>query len=270
MQSVLSAINIYPIKSLGGIALSEAKVERRGLQYDRRWMLVDQDNKFITQREYPRMALCSIRVQSEGLDMSAPGMERLLIPFHLKNPAPVTVRVWKSICEAVTVDRFADAWFSRFLAAPCRLVYMPDETRREVNSSYAVNDDIVSFADGYPFHLIGESSLADLNGRLKSPVPMNRFRPNFVVSGSRPFDEDGWSKIRIGATVFHVVKPCERCAIPTIDQETGERTGREPTRTLSRYRTTNNQVLFGRYLIAEREDEILRVGDRIQLIEPTV
>jgi hypothetical protein len=145
---------------------------------------------------------------------------------------------------------------------------MPEETRREVNSSYAVNDDdIVSFSDGYPFHLIGESSLEDLNERLESSIPMNRFRPNFVVNGSSPFDEDGWSKIRIGATVFHVVKPCERCPIPTIDQETGERTGKEPLRTLSRYRSINNKLLFGQYLIAGREDEMLRVGDEIEVIE---
>ena len=144
---------------------------------------------------------------------------------------------------------------------------MPEETRRLVNPLYAVGDSIVSFADGYPFHLLGESSLADLNERLASSVPMNRFRPNFVVHGSRAFDEDNWKKIRIGATSFHVVKPCGRCVITTIDQVKGEHTGQEPLRTLAQYRSEDHNILFGQYLIAEKEDDILRVGDRVQVIE---
>jgi len=145
---------------------------------------------------------------------------------------------------------------------------MPDETRRQDNPLYAVGDSIVSFADGYPFLLIGESSLADLNERLACPIPMNRFRPNFVVSGSRAYDEDAWKRIRIGATLFHVVKPCGRCVITTIDQEAGVRTGQqEPLRTLARYRLADQKVFFGQYLIADKEDEILRVGDRVQVTE---
>ena len=263
----LSAINIYPIKSLGGIALNEAKVEARGLQYDRRWLLVDKDDTFITQREYPRMALVSLRLKPDGLEASAPGMKPLLIPFHLQKPVAVTVKIWTSICEALVVGDFADAWFTDFLKTQCKLVYMPDETRRQVNPLYAVGDNIVSFADGYPFHLIGESSLEDLNKRLERFVPMNRFRPNFVVSGSLAYDEDGWKKIRIGATLFHVVKPCGRCAIPTIDQTAGERTGQEPLRTLARYRSEDHNVYFGQYLIADQEDDILHVGDKVEVAE---
>lgn len=268
MQEIfLSAINIYPIKSLGGIALSEAKVEARGLQYDRRWLLVDQDDTFITQREYPRMALVSLRLKPDGLEANAPGMKPLLIPFHLKRPVAVMVEIWRNICEALLVGELADAWFSEFLKTPCKLVYMPDETRRPVNPLYAVGDNIVSFADGYPFHLIGESSLKDLNGRLASSIPMNRFRPNFVVSGSQAYDEDGWRRIRIGATSFHVVKPCGRCVITTIDQVKGERTGKEPLRTLARYRFADHKVYFGQYLIAAQEGDVLRVGDRIEVAE---
>ena len=268
-EMILSAINVYPIKSLGGIALGEAKVEARGLQYDRRWLLVDQDNTFITQREYPRMALVSLRLKPDGLEASAPGMKPLLIPFHLQTTVAVTVKIWKNVCEALLVGEFTDDWFGEFLQTPCNLVYMPDEARRPVNPEYAVNDNIVSFADGYPFHLLGESSLEDLNKRLASSIPMNRFRPNFVVSGSRAFDEDGWKKIRIGSTLFHVVKPCDRCAITTIDQAAGERTGQEPLRTLARYRSVDHKVLFGQYLIADQEDAVLRVGDRIEVAERT-
>lgn len=267
-EIVLSAINIYPVKSLGGIALSEAKVESRGLQYDRRWLLVDGDGMFLTQREYPRMALCSIRLRAEGLEASAPGMRPLLIPFRLKNPAhSVTVKIWRNVCEALLVGEFADAWFSQFLGASCRLVYMADETRREVNPDYAVKDDIVSFADACPFLLVGESSLEDLNQRLESALPMNRFRPNLIVNGSLAYDEDVWRKVRIGATLFHVVKPCIRCAIATIDQAKGVRTGPEPLKTLARHHAVNNDAHFGQYLIADRDDGTLRVGDRLQVIE---
>jgi uncharacterized protein len=267
-EIVLSAINIYPVKSLGGIALREAKVEPRGLQYDRRWLLVDEEGMALTQRDYPRMALCSVRLRAEGLEVSAPGTEPLLIPFRLKDSQPtITVKIWKSVCEARLVGEFADAWFGQFLGASCRLVYMADETRRAVNPVYAVKDDIVSFADGYPFHLLGESSLEDLNGRLDSQLPMNRFRPNFIVSGSLAYDEDGWRRVRIGENLFHVVKPCERCTVTTIDQAQGVRTGQEPLKTLARYRAVNQNLLFGQYLIADGEDGILRVGDRLQVVE---
>lgn len=268
MQLILSAINIYPIKSLGGIALREAKIESRGLQYDRRWLLVNDENIFLTQRDHPRMATCSIRLRAEGLEASAPGMEPLLIPFHLPETAPtVTVKIWRSVCEAVMVGEFADAWFSHFLGASCRLVYMPDETRRAVNPAYAVGDAIVSFADGYPFHIIGESSLEDLNGRLDSSLPMNRFRPNFVVNGSSAYDEDSWRKVSIGETLFHVVKRCDRCAITTIDQGAGERTGQEPLKTLAQYRADDKEVFFGQYLIAASGEGSVRVGDRLRVIE---
>lgn len=265
-EITLSGLHIYPIKSLRGIALDEAKVERRGLQYDRRWMLVDEENTFITQREHPRMAAITLKLEAEGLRASAEGMEDLLIPYVTENHARRTVRVWRSTCEAAFVSERADEWLSRFLQTSCRLVYMPDDVRREVNPEYAVNHDIVSFADGYPFKMLGEATLGDLNGRLDEPVPMNRFRPNFVLKGSTAFAEDEWKTLSIGDTLFHVVKSCDRCQITTIDQERGVRTGKEPLRTLATYRTMDNKVLFGRYLIAPVEGDLLRVGDSVKVI----
>jgi uncharacterized protein YcbX len=149
---------------------------------------------------------------------------------------------------------------------------MPDETRRKVNYFYAVRkDDHVSFADGYPFLLIGENSLEDLNRRLERKVPMNRFRPNFVVSGSAAFAEDEWKRIKIGAGEFHVVKPCARCVITTVDQATGEKQGVEPLKTLASYRipkrSIKKKILFGQNLIAENEGEVLRVGDQVEIFE---
>ena len=148
---------------------------------------------------------------------------------------------------------------------------MPDEIKRKVNYLYRIAaDDHVSFADGYPFMLIGEDSLANLNEKLKEPLPMNRFRPNFVVADSEAFAEDGWKKIRIGDAIFNVVKPCERCVIPTIDQQTGIKTGVEPTKTLASFRTKKSikkKVLFGQNLIVEKEGNVLRIGDKIEILE---
>jgi uncharacterized protein YcbX len=153
-EAVLRSIHVYPVKSLKGVALEEARVERRGLQHDRRWMLVDKSNTFITQRERPRMAMISVRPEAEGLRASAGGMEDLLIPYEPENQERVRVKIWRSVCEALLVGRAVNEWFSRFLQLPCRLVYMPDDVRRAVNPVYAVNRSIVSFADGYPFHLV--------------------------------------------------------------------------------------------------------------------
>ncbi|HEX8143756.1 MAG TPA: MOSC domain-containing protein [Pyrinomonadaceae bacterium] len=265
-EIVLSAIYVYPVKSLKGISLEEARVEERGLQYDRRWMIVDDEGNFITQREHPRMATISVQVEAEGLRTSAAGMEDLLIPFKQDDSPQVSVRVWRSICRAWEADGRVNEWFSRFLQARCRLVYMPDDERREVNPDYAVNGNVVSFADGYPFKLIGEKTLDDLNGRLEEKLPLNRFRPNFLLSGSEAFSEDDWKRIRIGDTLFHVVKPCERCQITTIDQERGARAGHEPLKTLATYRAVDNKVLFGQYLIADKEGDRLRVGDSVEII----
>lgn len=263
----LDRLFIYPIKSVKGIALDEARVEQRGLQYDRRWMLVDEADMFFTQREHPRMATISLNLETEGLRASADGMEDLLIPYIPPEPQLRTVTVWRNVCQALTVAAHVDQWFSRFLQTPCRLVYMPDETRREVNPLFAVNQDIVSFADGYPFMLLGEASLDELNGRLnETPVPMNRFRPNFVLKGTPAFAEDEWKEILIGETIFYLVKPCDRCQITTIDQDSGVRAGPEPLRQLATYRTFDNKVLFGQYLIAQAEGGSLRVGDEVRII----
>jgi len=263
----LSEINIYPIKSLKGIALNEAKIEARGLGFDRRWMLVDEHNKFITQREFPKMATLSIEIHSDHLRVLN-GHDRVDVPFEAYGDAKARVTVWGSTVKADVYQPVVNHWFSERLGLKCKLVRMPETTNRLVNPVYAVRkyEDTVSFADGYPFLLIGQASLDDLNSRLSETVPMNRFRPNFVVEGAEPFAEDGWKKIRIGETVFHVVKPCERCIIPTIDQTKGIK-GKEPLTTLNTYRNFKGKVLFGQNLIAEKAGTVLRVGDRLEIIE---
>ncbi len=268
----LSEINIYPVKSLRGISLTEAKVERRGLQYDRRWMLIDENNQFLTQREFPKMATLDVEILETGLRVSAYAKNRITIPFEYDFERSERVTIWQTICRANIYDDSVNQFFSDALGTKCRLAFMPDQTRRKVNYLYrTAADDHVSFADGYPFLLIGENSLADLNEKFEVPLPMNRFRPSLVVRDSEAFAEDGWKTLQIGETVFHVVKPCDRCVITTIDQKDGVKTGVEPLKTLASFRTvkrgTKKKVLFGQNLIVKREGGVLKVGDAIEVLE---
>ncbi len=267
----LSEINIYPIKSLAGISLESSKIERRGLEFDRRWLLVDEKNKFLTQREFPQMATVKPEILSDGLQVSCDGSD-LLISFEPQTSATETVKIWSNRCKAKIYESPINEWFSDVLQTNCKLVVMTEETRRTVDYFYRVNqDDHVSFADAYPFLIIGENSLADLNARLEANLPMNRFRPNFVSTDSEGFAEDSWKKIKIGETIFHVVKPCARCVITTIEQTTGEKQGIEPLKTLAQFRipkrSVKKKILFGQNLIVEKAGDILRVGDKIEVLE---
>lgn len=262
----ISELFIYPVKSLAGISLESARVERRGLEFDRRWMLIDDKNKFLTQREFPKMALIKTSVGARGAQFEFDGA-KLDVPPMPSTGVVETVEVWNSNVPAAIYDDNVNDWISGVLGAKVRLVAMPESTRRAVNPDFAVRpDDHVSFADGYPVLVIGQASLDDLNSRLENPVPMNRFRPNLVVEGADAFAEDGWKKIRVGDTVFNVVKPCARCVITTIDQSKGDKAGVEPLKTLASYRTVGNGVMFGQNLIAESEGGVIRVGDQVEII----
>ncbi len=198
--------------------------------------------------------------------------EELAIQFEPKTNKTESVKIWSSRCRAQLYEDKINQWFSDALETNCRLVLMPAETNRKVNYFYVVHrDDVVSFADAYPFLLIGENSLTDLNSRLENPVPMNRFRPNFVVSGADAFAEDGWTRIRIGDVVFHLVKPCARCVITTIDQSNGIKQGVEPLKTLASFRipkrSVKKKILFGQNLIAEDVGKIVNVGDAVEVLE---
>jgi uncharacterized protein YcbX len=262
---VLSEINIYPIKSLGGISLPSAMVEERGLQYDRRWMLIDANNQFMTQRKIHNMALIKVHLGTGHLHASMAGMPGLNIPFLPQTNEVVTVTIWDDSCQAVVVSWEANEWFSEALQMSCKLVYMPKNSIRLVDHRYAKNNEIVSFADAYPFLLIGQASLNDLNQRLPEAVPMNRFRPNLVLTTTVPFEEDQWKSIRIGQTIFHLVKPCARCVLTTIDQQTGI-AGKEPLKTLSSYRMSNHKVLFGQNAVWGRQGNQLQHGDSVEIM----
>ena len=268
----LSEINIYPIKSLGGISLNESMVEEKGLQFDRRWMLVDENAKFFTQREFPKMATLKVSLESESLKVTSEN-NLVSVPFQATSNDKIKVQVWQSNCDAHLYDETINAWFSDVLNTTCRLVIMPEDSKRKVNPYYAIRkfQDVVSFADGYPVLLIGENSLEDLNERLETPVLMNRFRPNLVVKNSDAFTEDNWKKIKIGDAIFHLVKPCARCVITTINQEIGVFDGKDPLKTLAKFRLRKSvlgqKILFGQNLIAENFGVKISLGDKIEILE---
>lgn len=263
-QLKLTGIYIYPIKSAAGIALFTAQVGKRGFQYDRQWMVVDARGKFMTQRHFPRMALIKVQQLSEQLVIEAQNQKPLFISLVSNNSQRISVEVWGDICDAIPLGEDVANWFSEFLATSCQLVYLPEDALRPIKSPYQVNNEQVSFADAFPFLLISEASLADLNQRLDQPVPMNRFRPNLVVSGCDAFAEDDWQSIKIGSITFRVVKPCDRCIITTVDQTHGI-SGKEPLQTLAKYRLWDGKIWFGQNLIQEQLGT-LKLGDVVEVI----
>ncbi|HXL56849.1 MAG TPA: MOSC N-terminal beta barrel domain-containing protein [Chitinophagaceae bacterium] len=262
----ISELFVYPVKSLGGISVSSAYVTERGLEHDRRWMLVDSKNRFMTQREFPSLALLQVSIIEEGLQvMHKHNHSAFTIPFHPQTNSFITVEVWSDTCKAQLVSEEADKWFSEMLSFPCRLVFMPDATRRRVDSRYAFNKEITSFSDGYPMLLIGQSSLDDLNNKLTESISINRFRPNIVFTGGEPFEEDILEHFIINNINFYGVKPCARCVITTIDQKNAIK-GREPLKTLASYRGYKNKIYFGQNLLHHGEG-IIKVDDKIEVIK---
>lgn len=262
---MLAGIYIYPIKSCRGLSLMQSSVTNCGLLYDRRWMLVDLNHTFISQRKIPRMALIAVKMDDDQLIITAPGASALKIPLNQPSSLRLQVNIWKDSCQAIDCGEDAAQWFSNYLEQNCRLVFMPDESGRMVDSKYSSTAQAVNFADGFPFLLTSEASLQELNSRLDEPLPMNRFRPNLVIKGFKVYEEDTWKKIRIGDISFRVVKPCSRCVITTIDQESGK-SSREPLYTLAAYRKTDGQVFFGQNLIQENPGKIA-VNDIITIID---
>lgn len=261
----VSELFIYPIKSLGGISLQSVKVTDRGFEYDRRWMLVDSQNVFLTQREIPQMALLQVGIDDEVVTVKHKRREGESIHFPVSTFSnhSLTIQIWNDQCEARTVDSKLDEWFSDMLSFQCRLVYMPDSSTRRVDTQYAFQNEITSLSDGYPFLIIGQASLDDLNGRLVERLPINRFRPNLVFTGGYPFEEDTMEHFSINGIDFYGVKLCARCPIPNTNQDNAIR-AKEPLKTLATYRQWDNKVFFGQNLLHRGEGRIF-VGDKIEI-----
>lgn len=259
----LTQIWIYPIKSLGGISLSSAKVMGKGLQYDRRWMLVDESGVCMTQRVYPKMALFKLSFNNGQLIITRDQHSLKLDPEKRPISHAITVSIWNDKVSAFEVDPSYSKWFSTLLGVPCRLIHFPEENARPVDPRYKVNDEHVSLADAYPFLIIGQSSLDDLNSKLANSVPMNRFRPNFVFTGGAPYEEDTWRNFSIGSTRFVGVKLCDRCVLTTVNQDSAEK-GIEPLKTLTSFRKRENKVYFGQNLVAIDNTHV-NIGDKITI-----
>jgi len=259
----LSELAIYPIKSTAQISLSSAQTGPFGLDNDRRWMLIDDNGYMLTQRKHPRMCLIESRLVNDRLIVSATGMQALSIvpPDSAKT---TTAIVWEDTCTAYDAGKEASEWFSSFLKTPTRLVYFPQNEIRQVDLNYAKKGDITAFSDGFPYLLISQASLDDLNGRLSSAVEMKRFRPNIVVKGNEPFEEDNWRQVRIGGIDFNFVKPCSRCVIPSINPVTAEKTA-DVVKTLASYRMRDNKIVFGQNLIAKGSGK-LEIGMEVEII----
>ncbi|MEU1199421.1 MOSC N-terminal beta barrel domain-containing protein [Streptomyces sp. NPDC005813] len=268
----LHSIHVHPVKAFRGESPREAVVEPWGLAGDRRWALIDDGGKVVTQRQQPRLALAAAELlPGGGLRLSGPGRE----PIDIAVPAPAgatVLDIFGDKVEGVLADDAAHAWCSAHLGTGVRLVHMDDPaTCRPVDPDFARPGETVSFADGYPLLVTTLASLDALNSLIaqgdhahEGPLPMNRFRPNVVVSGTEPWAEDDWSRIAIGEVTFRVAKMCGRCVVTTTDQSSAER-GKEPLRTLGRHRRVGNQLIFGQNLVPESRGT-LRVGDPVTVL----
>jgi uncharacterized protein YcbX len=263
-KKILTSLHFYPVKGCKGLAPASFSVGQKGPNFDRRWMIIDENGRFLSQRQIPKMALIETAIDKEFLRINIPNEQEICLPVTEEGQSTM-VTVWKDTCPALDQgDKAAEA-LSRYLEIKCRLVFMPESTIRQVNLKYASVGETVGFADAYPFLLISEASLEDLNSRLEKPILMNRFRPNLVVSGCKPHEEDTWKWIRIGEIRFKVAKPCSRCTVTTIDQLTLEQ-GREPLQTLAEYRKMEGGIMFGANLIHTTKGS-LQVGDVLEVIE---
>ncbi len=273
----VTGLHLYPVKSCRGLAVTSAEVDARGFVGDRRFLIVDREYQFLTQRVLPRMALVETALTDRGLELGSPGHGSIAVP--LLSPldprsSSLSVTVWHDTVAAEDCGEEPAAWLSEFLGVTCRLVragsaYARPIPARKVPSTLSLTPNPaqeVSFADGFPFLVIGEESLADLNARLAAPLPMNRFRPSLVVAGAAAYAEDTWTLLRIGPVRFHAASRCARCAITTTDQLTAERAA-EPLRTLAGYRRdADGSVLFGRNLIHETKAGRVSVGNPVELL----
>jgi uncharacterized protein YcbX len=267
----LTGLFIYPIKSLGGISLLAAELTPQGLRHDRRWLIVDERNRFLTQREHAEMALLAVEPAHNGFLLrhrQRPELLPLYIPFEAQPDKTLFVSIWDDMVFAWRGAPEADEWLSEALGQPSKLVYMSDMVRRDVEPDKPHLNPagtLVSFADGYPYLLATEESLAKLNAQLPEPVPMNRFRPNLVVSGAPADAEMDWAGFQIAGQAFRAVRGCGRCIVTTIDQDTAQKdqTG-EPLRTLATYRKPDRKVLFGQNVTGPLSGRI-QVGDAVVL-----
>jgi len=261
----LTQLFIYPIKSLRGIALQQAYMSNRGLEHDREWMLIDQEGTFISQRKYPQLALLQTSITATTLTVQHKRNPKQSISFSIVEQldSPIAVNVWDDYCTGLEVSSEVSKWFSVHLQMDVKLIKMPPTEKRKVDPRYALYEETVGFADGYPSLIIGQSSLDLLNEKLAKPIGMDRFRPNLVFTGGHAHLEDEIVEFSIGEVQFYSAKPCSRCVMITVDQQTGEKS-QEPLKTLASYRSFGQKILFGQNIMHTNLG-LLRLGDELKI-----
>lgn len=264
----VAEVRLYPVKGMHGRAVAGAEVEPWGLAGDRRYMVVEPGGRFVTQRDTPAMARVAAEPLPGGVALTTPEHGRVVVAEPPAAARPVTTTIFRDTVAASDAGEGAAAWLSAALGRPCRLVHMAEPaTARPVDPAFSEPSDRVSFADGFPVLLTNTASLDDLNGRLGLPVGMDRFRANVVVEGAPAWAEDGWTRLRIGGVAFLGAKDCARCAVPTVDQDTGVRAAdNEPLRTLASFRRkAGGRIIFGMNLIPRGRGRI-SVGDALEVL----
>lgn len=263
----VSGLAIYPVKSMRRRVVDRLRLTSMGPQGDRRWMVVDDNGKMLTQRQLPRMALIDAQPQADALTLQAPGMQTIWVCRPIESELTV-VQVWEDVVKAIDGGDEVAEWLGEWLGRKVRLVFMPESTRRQVDLRYADAGMMTAFSDGFPLLLASQDSLADLNRHMSRPVDMVRFRPNLVVSGASAWAEDGWRLLQIGAVRLRVVKPCSRCVIPSIDPASGNK-DHEVIDVLKTHRSRDNKTWFGQNVLVEPESigQVLQVGDAVRVLE---
>lgn len=264
----VDSLHIYPVKGCRAVDLAEAAVERRGLAHDRRWMIVDRDGKFMSQREHPGLATIETGIDDAHITLSAAGAGRIRVPLPAQDAEKVKAVLWKQDVEGYSGGAEADRWLGEYLGVPCRLVWQGG-LPREVSPKYSAPGTQTSYADGFPLLITATSSLKDLNNRMPAPLPMNRFRPNIVIGNSAAWEEDRWKKIRVGGIEIDISKPCTRCVVTTTDQKTGAKDSPEPLKTLKGFRLLRTPdiagVVFGWNAVPVSEGRI-KTGDSVEVL----
>lgn len=259
----VSQLSIYPVKSAAGIDVRTIELGKIGPNYDRRWMVIDANNRPVTQRRYSRMCLIEAQLQNGTLSLATNGREKITV--DRVSGANVQSEVWGTPVTGQDCGTRVADWLSEFLGFDCRLIYMPDDGERLVDVNYASNNELVSFADGFPLLLVSQASLNDFNSKLTNPISMARFRPNVVVSGCHAYAEDNWQAVVINGIEFSLVKPCARCIVPSVDPDTGDK---QPAviDALQRYRYRDRNTFFGQNTLYSKQGSI-SVGDSVNIIQ---
>jgi len=262
---IVNALYTYPVKSLAGIRIDHARLLNTGFEFDRRWMVIEPNGTFVTQRSCPQMSLVQARLENEQLVLSTFGMEDIEVPSPNEDDPRTSVEVWGDRVNAIVHGMHINSWLSDALGRECKLAYFPASETRACDPHVAQEGDSTLFADGFPLLLTNQASLDDLNHRLSQRVGMERFRPNIIIEGQVPFEEDHWRKVEVNGVSLRFAQRCPRCSVPTVNPDTGIMEGPEPIRTLSEYRTgSDGEIYFGINMIPESGGAI-HIGNKISV-----